>query len=135
MQNAELVFRFPFSVFSLFQNVFHCLFATSLIFVGNAILKMYEGVGATLISEIKKSLMTSFRGKLGGLLIKPSLKQVLKKYDASEYGGAPMLGLNGLVVKAHGSSTNMEIKQAIKQCIQFGEEKINDKIKENLTID
>lgn len=101
-------------------------------FVGNAILKMYEGVGATLISEIKKSLMTSFRGKLGGLLIKPSLKQVLKKYDATEYGGAPMLGLNGLVVKAHGSSNAKEIKNAVHQCIQFVEADINTKIKESL---
>ena len=101
-------------------------------FVGNAILKMYEGVGATLISEIKKSLMASFRGKLGGLLIKPSLKQVLKKYDATEYGGAPMLGLNGLVVKAHGSSNAKEIKNAVHQCIQFVEADINTKIKESL---
>lgn len=104
-------------------------------FVGNAILKMYEGVGATLISEIKKSLMTSFRGKLGGLLIKPSLKQVLKKYDATEYGGAPMLGLNGLVVKAHGSSNAKEIKNAVHQCIQFVEADINTKIKESLQND
>lgn len=101
-------------------------------FVGNAILKMYEGVGTTLISEIKKNLMTSFRGKLGGLLIKPSLKQVLKKYDATEYGGAPMLGLNGLVVKAHGSSNAKEIKNAVHQCIQFVEADINTKIKESL---
>lgn len=104
-------------------------------FVGNAILKMYEGVGSTLISEIKKSLMTSFRGKLGGLLIKPSLKKVLKKYDATEYGGAPMLGLNGLVVKAHGSSNSKEIKNAINQCIQFVEADINTKIKESLQND
>lgn len=101
-------------------------------FVGNAILKMYEGVGTTLISEIKSSLMTTFRGKLGGLLIKPSLKKVLKKYDATEYGGAPMLGLNGLVVKAHGSSKSKEITNAIYQCVQFSEADINSKIKESL---
>ena len=46
-----------------------------------------------------------------------------------------MLGLNGLVVKAHGSSTNVEIKQAIKQCISFNEQEINEKIKENLTVE
>ena len=104
-------------------------------FVGNAILKMYEGVGTTLISEIKSSLMTTFRGKLGGLLIKPSLKKVLKKYDATEYGGAPMLGLNGLVVKAHGSSKSKEITNAIYQCVQFSEADINSKIKESLAND
>lgn len=104
-------------------------------FVGNAILKMYEGVGSTLISEIKKGLMASFRGKLGGALIKPALKEVLKKYDATEYGGAPMLGLNGLVVKAHGSSNSKEIKNAINQCVQFVEADINTKIKESLQND
>lgn len=102
-------------------------------FVGNAILKMFEGVGYTLLSEIKHSMLSTFRGKLGALLIKPSLKKVLKKYDATEYGGAPMLGLNGLVVKAHGSSNAKEIKNAVEQCIQFVDADINVKIRDTLT--
>lgn len=104
-------------------------------FVGNVILKLYEGLASTLLHKVKEGLMSSLRSKIGALLIKPALKSTLNQFDVSDQGGAPLLGLNGLVVKAHGSSTNMEIKQAIKQCIQFGEEKINDKIKENLTID
>ena len=104
-------------------------------FVGNAILKMYEGVGTTLISEIKKAMLSSFRGKLGALLVKPSLKKVLKKYDATEYGGAPLLGLNGLVVKSHGSSTAKEIQKSVEQCISFVESDINSKIKEILNSD
>ena len=95
-------------------------------FVGNVILKLYEGVGATLIKKIKAGLMTSFRSKMGALLIKPALKETMKTFDASEYGGAPMLGLKGLVVKAHGSSNSKEIKNAIFQCVQFKQQKINE---------
>ena len=104
-------------------------------FVGNVILKLYEGLAATLLHKVKEGLMSTLRSKIGALLIKPALKKTLKAFDTSEQGGAPLLGLNGLVVKAHGRSTEVEIKQAIKQCIQFGEEDINDKIKENLTIE
>ncbi len=102
-------------------------------FVGNCILKMFEGVGLTLVSEMKKTMLTTLRGKIGGLLVKPSMKQVLKKYDASEYGGAPMIGLNGLVVKSHGSSDAKEIKNSIFQCISFVEADIPGKIRESLS--
>ncbi len=104
-------------------------------FVGNVILKLYEGLASILMSKIKEGLMSSLKSKAGAILIKSALKKTLKQFDTSEQGGAPLLGLNGLVVKAHGSSGSLEIKQAIKQCIQFGEEKINEKIKENLTIE
>ena len=60
-------------------------------FVGNVILKLYEGVGSTLLKVIKGGLMTSIRSKLGALLVKPALKETMKKFDASEYGGAPLL--------------------------------------------
>ena len=76
--------------------------------------------------------MSSFRSKLGALLIKPALKKVLKKYDASEYGGAPMIGLNGLVVKSHGSSKAKEIRNSIFQCVSFVEADITGKIRESL---
>ena len=99
-------------------------------FVGNCILKMFEGVGMTLVAELKESMLSSFRGKLGALLVKPSMKKVLKKYDASEYGGAPMIGLNGLVIKSHGSSDAKEIKNSIFQCIPFVEADITGKIRE-----
>ena len=90
----------------------------------------YADVGATLISMIKKGMMTNIRSKMGALMVKPALKETLKSFDASEYGGAPLLGLKGLVVKSHGSAKSVEIRHAIFQCEQFKEEKINEKIEE-----
>jgi glycerol-3-phosphate acyltransferase PlsX len=103
-------------------------------FVGNVILKLYEGVGGTLIKKIKTGIMTSLRGRIGGFLVKPALKETLKDFELEQYGGAPMLGLNGLVVKTHGSSKSVEIKNSILQCIMFKEQKINDKIREKITV-
>ena len=103
-------------------------------FVGNVILKMYEGVGGTLIKKVKAGMMTSFRSKIGALLVKPALKKTLKAFDLEQYGGAPMLGLNGLVVKTHGSSKSVEIKNSILQCITFKEQKINEKIREKIAV-
>ena len=85
-----------------------------------------------LLSAVKKGLMSTVRSKLGALLIKPALKATLKDYDASKYGGAPMLGLNGLVVKTHGSSKALEIKNTILQCKTFVQADINGKIREQL---
>ena len=96
-------------------------------FTGNVITKMYEGVAKSLFSEIKTAMMSSARGKLGGLLVKPSLKKLLKTYDASEYGGAPLLGLSGLVVKAHGNSEEKQVKNAILQCIDFSKNDLSEK--------
>ena len=101
-------------------------------FVGNVILKLYEGVGAVLVSKIKAGMMSTLRSKIGALLVKPALKETLKSFDATEYGGAPLLGLRGLVVKTHGSSTAKEVKNSIIQCVTFKEQRINDKIKENI---
>ena len=58
-----------------------------------------RGVGATLISKVKGGMMVNLRSKIGALLVKPALKETLKSFDSSQYGGAPLLGLNGLVVK------------------------------------
>lgn len=98
-------------------------------FVGNAILKTYEGVGGVLISNIKNTLKSSLKTKIGALLIKSSLKETLKKFDSAQYGGAPLLGLKGLVVKTHGSSKAGEIRNTLIQCITFKEQNINEKIK------
>ncbi len=101
-------------------------------FVGNVLLKTYEGVGLTLISKVKEGMMTSLRSKIGALLVKPALKTTLKAFDLEQYGGAPLLGLKGLVVKTHGSSKANEIKNSILQCITFTEQKINEKIREKV---
>lgn len=104
-------------------------------FVGNVILKLYEGLGATLIGKVKEGLMSTLRSKIGAVLIKPALKKTLKTFQADEYGGAPLLGLNGLVVKTHGSATAVEVCNSILQCELFKNQKINEKIKENLVLD
>lgn len=82
-------------------------------FVGNVILKLYEGVGATMLSMVKKGMMSSLRSKIGALLVKPALKETMKAFDASQYGGAPLLGLKGLVVKTHGNSRANEVCNSI----------------------
>lgn len=102
-------------------------------FVGNVILKLYEGVGATLISMVKKGMLSTLRSKIGALLVKPALKETLKAFDASQYGGAPLLGLNGLVVKTHGNSKRTEVRNSIIQCVTFKEQGINDKIRQSLS--
>lgn len=101
-------------------------------FVGNVILKLYEGVSGALMGEIKKGMMLNLRSKIGALLLKPSLKKTLKKMDTSDHGGAPMLGLNGLVVKSHGNSTAKEIRNSILQCVAFKEQNIGEKISVNI---
>ena len=78
--------------------------------------------------------MTSLRSKIGALLVKPALKKSLKAFDASTYGGAPLLGLKGLVVKTHGSSKAQEVTNSIIQCVTFKEQQINEKIKKNIGI-
>lgn len=101
-------------------------------FVGNVILKLYEGLGTALIKKIKSGLMSTTKSKIGALLCKSALKETMKDFDASKYGGAPLLGLKGLVVKTHGSSKSTEVRNSILQCVTFMEQKINDKIKMNL---
>ena len=103
-------------------------------FVGNVVLKLYEGVGATLIKKVKAGMMSSLRSKIGALLVKPALKQTLKSFDLEQYGGAPMLGLNGLVVKTHGSSKSVEIKNSVLQCVTFSEQNINEKIEDIISL-
>lgn len=104
-------------------------------FVGNVVLKMLEGVSGALVEKIKGGMMSTARSKIGALLVKPALKKTLKGFSTEEYGGAPLLGLNGLVVKTHGSSKANEIKNSILQCIAFKEQKINQKIKEKVVLE
>ena len=101
-------------------------------FVGNVILKLYEGLSSTLVGAIKHGLMSTLKSKIGAALALPALKKTLKDLEASEYGGAPRLGLKGLVVKTHGSSKAKEITNSIYQCVTFREENINGIIKERI---
>lgn len=84
-------------------------------FAGNVFLKTYEGTAKLIFELIKKQIKSSFIGKIGGILIKPSLKELLVKYDAKKYGGAPILGTNHLLIKCHGNSHFGEYLSAINQ--------------------
>lgn len=101
-------------------------------FIGNTVLKMYEGVASTIFQTLKDEIMSSFRTKIGGLLLKPVFKKFKKDYDYKEYGGAAFLGVDGICIKAHGSSDDKAFKNAIKQAINFYENSIIDKIKSHI---
>jgi len=101
-------------------------------FVGNVIINLYEGLAKTLFAEIKEAMMATVSSKIGGLLIKKSLKKTLARYDAGNAGGAPLLGLKGLVVKIHGNSKEREVASAIKQCRSFVHTEVSKKIIEGL---
>ena len=81
---------------------------------------------------VKSGITSTLRSKIGALLVKPALNETLKSFDASRYGGAPLLGRNGLVVKTHGNSKATEVRNSIIQCVTFKEQQINEKIKESL---
>ncbi len=99
-------------------------------FAGNVALKMYEGSATAILTLLKNTLTSSLKTKIGAALIIKDLKSQLKAYDVSQYGGAPMLGLKGLVVKAHGSSDAKEIATAIGQAAAFIRKDIIGKISE-----
>jgi len=82
-------------------------------FVGNMLLKAIEGTAGEIFYYLKQEVGASFRSKLGGGLLMPGLKRIKKRLDYAEYGGAPLLGVKGLVIKAHGSSRAPAIKNAI----------------------
>lgn len=101
-------------------------------FSGNIVIKLIEGVAITLFDMLKSVFYKSIITKIAAMILKPGLKEVKKSMDASEYGGAPLLGVNGAVIKAHGNSDAKSIHNAIKSAMLFAETKVNDKIREFL---
>lgn len=101
-------------------------------FVGNTVLKMYEGVASTLFSVIGNEIKSTKRGLLGGLLLKPSFGNIKKKFNYKEYGGAPFLGVDGICVKAHGSSDAKAFKSAIRQTYIIKQNDTIEKIKKEI---
>ncbi|WP_352400407.1 phosphate acyltransferase PlsX [Anaerotignum sp.] len=100
-------------------------------FVGNTILKLCEGLSKTMIDIIKEEI-TAGAYKVAAAMLKKPFKNVKKRFDSDEVGGAPFIGLKSLVVKAHGSSNARAIKNAIRQCVLFTEADIVEKIKDKL---
>ncbi len=88
-------------------------------FGGNLILKYTEGLAKALMGLIKRELMADFRGKIAGLIAKPAFRRVKKAMSSDEIGGAPLLGVQGAVVKAHGSSNDYAFCSAITQCVKM----------------
>jgi glycerol-3-phosphate acyltransferase PlsX len=104
-------------------------------FVGNIALKVTESVVATMQVFLKRQLLaSSFLGKLGILFLKPSFSRFKKEMDYSEYGGAPLLGVNGVVIIGHGRSNAKAIKNAIRVANEEIERKFNEKIIEALKV-
>ena len=101
-------------------------------FVGNTILKMYEGVASNIFSMLKVEIMSSFRSKVGGILLKPVFDRFKKKFDYSEYGGTAFLGAKGICIKAHGSSNAKAFKNAIRQAKDCYDKDIISKIENEL---
>jgi glycerol-3-phosphate acyltransferase PlsX len=85
-------------------------------FTGNVALKLYEGAGAVMFSEIKLTLNSSLRGRLGGILARPAIRRLRAKFDVDEYGGAYLVGVRGLVVIGHGNAGGYAIANAIQLC-------------------
>lgn len=101
-------------------------------FTGNIILKMYEGVASALMANIKDIFTQNIFTKLSALAVKPGLKDLKKRMDYTEFGGAPLLGVKGVVIKAHGSSDAKAIMNAIKQAKLFVQRDVVKSIKESL---
>ena len=83
-------------------------------FVGNVVLKTVEGLVKTIFKLVRNEVEDSFLAKIGGLFLKPVLSKVKQKLDYTEYGGAPLLGIDGVTIISHGSSNAKAIANAIK---------------------
>lgn len=101
-------------------------------FCGNVLLKSAEGVGLTIFELLKTELTRSLPAKAAGLILKPGLKRLAKRMDYSEYGGAPFLGVDGTLIKCHGSSRALTIKNGIRQAADFAAEGCLSRIAQKL---
>lgn len=101
-------------------------------FSGNIVLKLTEGVAMSLLKMLKNELLSSTRTKLGALLLKPVFKNLKKMTDYSEVGGAPLLGLKGAFIKAHGSSNEVAIMNAVRQARLFIRGEVISKVEKGL---
>jgi len=99
-------------------------------FVGNVALKVSESAAETMQVFLKRHLLSNPLGKIGLLFLAPSLKRFKKELDYAEYGGAPLLGVNGVVIIGHGRSNRKAIKNAIRVAKEEVERKFNEKILE-----
>lgn len=98
-------------------------------FTGNVVLKFMEGMSVSLFRMLRESSTRDVRSKLGALLLKPALRDFKNSLDYSEHGGAPLLGIDGILVKCHGSSNSRAIKNGIYQAQKFVEQNVVSSIR------
>lgn len=101
-------------------------------FTGNVVIKLIEGTASALFSMLKSVFYKNFLTKMAAMILKPGLKKVKAKMDYSEYGGVPLLGIDGVVFKAHGSSDRKAICNAVRAASAYLSAGVNEKIKEVL---
>ena len=101
-------------------------------FVGNVILKLTEGVAMSILELVKSKLMASIKSKMAALMLKPQLKSLKKEFDYEEYGGAPILGVDGPVLKIHGSSTANAVRNAIIKSVPYSKENVVEIIRQSM---
>ena len=101
-------------------------------FVGNIVLKFLEGVASTITGMLKDELMADITSKIGAAISKPAFKRFKKRMDYTEHGGALLLGINGGVIKAHGSSNAKAIASAVRQARQFIVSGVVERIKNDI---
>ena len=90
-------------------------------FTGNIIIKLAEGIASQFFQMLKKIMLKDMKSKIASLMLKKSLYAMKKELDSDEQGGVPLLGIDGIIIKAHGSSKEKAIKNAIKQSVIFYE--------------
>jgi phosphate acyltransferase len=103
-------------------------------FTGNVALKALEGTIRTILESLRTELESSFRGRLGGLLIRPAARGIRKRLDPDTYGGAYLLGLRGLVVIAHGSSSRVAVANAIRLAARGVEHDVVARLEARLSV-
>jgi len=101
-------------------------------FIGNIALKTIEGTAKSIFATMKEGIMQSNLAKTGALLLKRTFKMIKNRMDYSTYGGAPLLGVNGIVIIGHGSSNARAVKNAIRVTLEFAKNNVNKHITENI---
>jgi phosphate acyltransferase len=101
-------------------------------FTGNMALKVLEGTIRTLLEGLREEIVSSGRGRVGGLLIRPAVKGLRRRLDPDTYGGGYLLGLKGLAVVAHGNSSRRAIESAIRLGTRGVEHRVTDRMEERL---
>ena len=102
-------------------------------YAGNILLKTMEGTGKVLVGELKKVFLKNLKTKIAALMVKGGIKDLKKMMDSNEVGGTALLGISKPVIKAHGSSNDYAIKNAIRQAIRFAGSGIIENIEENIS--